>query len=218
MESEPDFAKGSGAVTPQAVAPPFFGATMTRDSPIGAIISILVGLALVPLYSVLKGSTFNSTDPNTWIIGVIAQLAGDESVGNYIGAVISIPTSTISTPLVYLQYIYAAFLLFPSNLSWFAGAFIVAAIRVRKGRDEGNLKPGWDTFWYGAVAIEIPFLVFGVIFLISSINAGAVTLQGFTGSVLLFFLLFFLMPMFWIAMLMSLLGSLLGSVIMKKKS
>jgi hypothetical protein len=212
MESEPNFGKGTEqAVTTQATVSPFFGATMTRDAPIGALISILVGIVLV----IVKLAAFPALDLNSWIITVFASI--DPDIGTYVGAVLTIPTSTVQTPLAMLQYIYSAFLVFPSNLGWFAGAFIVAVIRVQRGRDEGNLKAGWDTFWYGAVAIEIPFLVFGVIFLLSSLDAAAITLQGFSGSILLFFLLFFLMPMFWMAMLMSLLGSLLGTVIMKKK-
>ena len=212
MESEPNFGKGSEqAVTTQTTVPPFFGATMTRDAPIGALISILVGVVLV----IIKMAAFPELDLNSWIVSVFSSI--DPDIGNYVGAVLTIPTSTIATPLAMLQYIYSAFLVFPSNLGWFIGAFIVAVIRVQRGREEGNLKPGWDTFWYGAVAIEIPFLVFGVVFLLSSLDAAAITLQGFSGSVLLFFLLFFLMPMFWLAMLMSLLGSLFGTVIMKKK-
>src|SRR5271157_819599 len=162
MESEPNFSKGTEqAVTTQATVPPFFGATMIRDAPIGALISILVGIALV----IVKVAVFPTLDLNSWIISVFSSINAD--VGNYIGAVISIPTSTVQTPLALLQYIYSAFLVFPSNLGWFVGALIVAILRVQRGTEEGNLKPGWDTFWYGAVAIEIPFLIFGVIFLVS---------------------------------------------------
>jgi hypothetical protein len=213
MESEPTFGKPSDQTTvvTQATVPPFFGATMTRDAPIGALISILVGIGLV----IVKVVAFPTLDLNLLIVSVFSSI--DPAIGTYVGALFAIPTSTVPTPLAWLQYIYSAFLVFPSNLGWFVGGLLVAIVRVQRGREEGNLKPGWDTFWYGAVAIEIPFLVFGVIFLFSSLSAGAVTLQGFTGSVLLFFLLFFLMPMFWMAMLMSLLGSLIGSVLMKKK-
>ena len=73
-------------------------------------------------------------------------------------------------------------------------------------------------FWYGLIPVEIPFAIFGITFLFSSISPGTALIptQGFTGSVFLFYLLFFMQPMFWIGLLCALVGSFLGAVIAKK--
>jgi len=189
-----------------APAPPTFQASMVRDAAVGALICIVLGLVLLVI---------PTQNLNAWMISALSSISSD--IGMYAGAILSIPTtSDPATPLSIIKFIYAAFLMFPSNLSWFLGGFLVATVRVRRGRDEGNIKPGWDLFWYGLVSVEIPFILFGVIFLLSSLNPALMVLQGFSGSVLLYFLLMFLMPMFWMALILSLLGSLVGSAIAKK--
>src|SRR5271157_1885545 len=104
MESEPSFGKGSEqpAATVQTAVPPFFGATMLRDAPIGALISILVGILLV----IIKVTAFPTLDLNSWMINVFTSIS--PTVGSYVGALLGIPTSTLATPLAMLQYIYSA--------------------------------------------------------------------------------------------------------------
>ena len=199
-------------------APPFFSATMSRDAPIGALISILIGFSLMIVNFILdQQGIWPMIDLNQWMVSAISDI--DPEIGGYIGGLITMPvTNDTATPLFNLQFIYSAFLSFPANLSWLIGGMIVGAIRVGRGRDDGDLKGGWDTFWYGVLAIEIPFMVFSIIFLITSAIPTIATLipLEFSGSVLLFFLLFFITPMFWMGLLMALIGSAIGSKIAKR--
>jgi hypothetical protein len=213
--AEMDFSKQSaGPVTTTTFAPPpTFTANMMRDAAIGALISIGIGFGLL----FVQMGLFPSLNLNRWMISTIGNLAGSNGV--YVEALLGVPLSTDSlTPFYVLQYVYAAFISFPSNIAWFFGGLIVGALRIRSGRDEGNLKAGWDTFWYAMLSIEIPFAIFGVIFLITVLIPGAFTIAAFAGSLLLYFLLFFLMPMFWLGLIFALLGSAVGSAVAKKKT
>jgi hypothetical protein len=204
----------ASATVTAAPVPDSFRARMIRDAPIGALISIAIGIVIL-----LAGSL----NLNGWMIEAIQSLIGTKGssalIGSDIGGVLGLPNviNSNTTPSV-VQYIYASFVMFPSNLSWIVGGFIVSFARIRKGRDDGNLHGGWDVFWYGLIAVEIPFAIFGIIFLLSSISPGSalIALQGFTGSVFLFYLLFFIQPTFWIGLLCSLVGSFLGAVAAKK--
>lgn len=203
----------SGAASAASVAPPspYFSARMLRDAPIGAVISIVIGFVLL----FVKESTMPGLNLNSWMITALASI--DPDIGMYAGALLNVPTlNDPTTPLWMFQYAYASFLSFPSILAWVVGGFIVSFLRIKKGRDEGNLKAGWDVFWYGLLAVEIPFALFGVMFLIFSVTPFAYDMQGFTGSILLYFLLFFLQPMFWLGLFCSLFGSWLGAILAKK--
>ncbi|MFX0102786.1 MAG: hypothetical protein ACFFCS_24675 [Candidatus Hodarchaeota archaeon] len=193
---------------------------MTRDAPLGALISILIGFGLL----ILKPFIMPGINLNAWMITAIQSLdlgIDDwELYSSAIGGLINMPhTNDALTPLSMIQYIYAAFLSFPSVIGWFIGGMIVSHRRIRRGIDQGNLRGGWATFWYGLMSIELPLVVFGVIFLITAIipGAGMMSIQGFTGSVVLFFLLFLLQPMFWFAMLFALLGSAIGGAAARKQ-
>ncbi len=207
MEEMPLKAAAPGVGQTAAPAPPTFQASMVRDAAVGALICIVIGLVLLAIPGM--------PNLNSWMITALSSVSPD--IGMYAGAILSVPTtSDPATPLSVIKFLYAAFLMFPSNLGWFVGGILVSSVRVRRGRDEGNIKPGWDLFWYGLVSVEIPFMIFGVIFLLSSLNPALMVLQGFSGSVLLYFLLMFLMPMFWMALILALLGSLIGSAVAKK--
>ncbi len=208
--SDVDFSKTSTTTTTVAV-PPTFTASMSRDAPLGALIAIVLGFVLLLVQMV----SFPEVNLNQWMINALSGLS--EDAGMYIRAVLSIPITTDTTsPFYFLQFIYGAFLSFPANISWFVGAFIVGFLRVRRGRDEGNLRAGWDTYWYALVSIEIPFVVFGIILLITSMSPATMVVSAFSGSLLLYFLLFFLMPMFWLGLVFSLVGSIVGSIVAKK--
>jgi len=214
------FSKSMGTEpTTPTTEQPFFRARMIRDAPIGALISIIIGFILLLIKTSIP--SFASLNLNSWMFLAMGKIPYFEDLAGYLEAILSIPTTTDqSTPLYQLQFIYASFLSFPSNLSWLVGGAVVGYLRIRRGRDEGNAKSGWSTFWYGLISIEIPFAVFGVLFLIYSampLTMDVIIMQGFTGSVLLFFLLCFLQPMFWMALIMSMVGSVIGSVIAKKK-
>jgi hypothetical protein len=212
MSQDIEFSKQSAAAVTVSAPAPAFSASMTRDAPIGTLISVVLGFVLL-IVQLVAMPGFNL---NAYLVSAFSAI--DVDIGTYAGGILSIPNMTDqNTPLVILPYIYAAFLSFPACLSWFVGGFLVALIRVRKGLDEGNLKPGWDVFWYGMVIVEIPFAVFGIMFLLLSLSPGSYLAQGFAGGVLLFFLLFFLQPTFWIGMLTSLTGSMVGSILAKKK-
>jgi len=212
-------AQAAGATS--SLAPPAtFTAWMTRDAAIGAMIAIGMGFGLL----FVQLNLFPTVNLNRWmintIVGLISQsdMGSAELIGGALGGLLNIPiTADMSTPFYGLQFVYAAFLSFPSNLAWLVGGMVVAFLRVRAGRDEGNLKAGWDTYWYAMLSIEIPFAVFGVIFIISSLTPELMVVSAFAGSLLLYFLLFFLMPMFWLGLIFALLGSMIGSVIARKK-
>jgi len=215
------FSKGSAATETVSLAPPpTFTANMLRDGAIGALISVMIGIVV----NIVQVIAFPSLNLNQWMIDVLVKIAtgldpkNGPLIGGALGGLLGMPITTDpSTPLSILQYFYAAFLSFPANVGWFLGGFLVGFLRIRAGRDEGNLKGGWDTFWYGMISVEIPFLVFGVLFLFTSIIPGLVTISGFAGSILLYFLLFFLMPNFWLSLIFALLGSLVGSSAARKK-
>ncbi|MHA1683821.1 MAG: hypothetical protein ACTSUE_22975 [Promethearchaeota archaeon] len=207
--AEMSFSGNSEATS--AVAPPYFQALMSRDAPIGALISFLVGFGLL----VVKVVAFPDLNLNMWLVDAFNMI--NPEYGSYIGALISVPTtSDANSAFAFLQFFYAVFLSFPANLAWLVGGIIVGSIRVKRGRDDGPMRPGWDTFWYGMLSVEIPFIIFGIIFLFASLNPGAIDLQGFSGSVLIYFLLFFLMPNFWIGLFMALFGSAIGTKMTKK--
>jgi len=212
--AEMEFTKQSAPAPSSAgsLAPPAsFNAFMVRDGAIGAMISIAAGFGLL----FLQLGLFPDVNLNSWMINALSNAVGDAGV--YISAVLNIPITTdMNSPFFLLQYFYAAFLSFPSNLAWLLGGLIVGYKRVRSGRDEGNLKAGWDTFWYAMLSIEIPFAVFLGIFLISSLIPSAAVIAAFSGSLLLYFLLFFLMPMFWLGLIFALLGSMIGSTMGRK--
>lgn len=211
MSQDVDFSKQSTSTATVAVAPTFT-ASMTRDAPIGALISLLIGFVLL----ILKDMLFPGLNLNAWMVSALTQI--DEEIGMFAGALLLIPTSTDTASSLYiLQYVYTAFLSFPSVLGWFVGGFLIGFLRIRKGRDEGNLRGGWDVFWYGLASVEIPFAVFGILFLVLTLNPAFMAAQAYAGGLLLFFLLFFLQPTFWLGLLLSLTGSLLGSVIARKK-
>ncbi|MBD3188279.1 hypothetical protein GF325_15700 [Candidatus Bathyarchaeota archaeon] len=192
-------------------APPYFQAMMSRDAPIGALITLLIGFGMLGL----KFFIFPDLNLNAWVIDAFNMI--NPEIGSYIGALFNVTTTADTNSAFFLmQFVYAAFLSFPANLSWLVGGILVSVIRVRRGRDQGPLRPGWDTFWYGMLAVEIPFMVFGIVFLFSSLDPGALALQGFSGSVLIYFLLFFLMPNFWIGLFMALFGSAIGTKIANK--
>jgi hypothetical protein len=205
-----DFSKTSTTTTTVAV-PPTFSASMARDAPLGALIAIGLGFVLL----LVQMAAFPEVNLNQWMITALSNTAGESGV--YISAVLNIPITTDTTsPFYFLQFIYGAFLSFPANISWFVGALIVGFLRVRRGRDEGNLRAGWDTYWYALVSIEIPFIIFGIIMLLTFWNPVNAVVAAFSGSLLLYFLLFFLMPMFWLGLIFSLLGSIIGSLIAKR--
>ena len=206
MSQNMDFSKQPGSAT-QATAPPFFSASMTRDAPVGALISVIAGFVLLLVMDM---------NLNAYLVSGLSAIS--EDVGLYAGGILSVPNLglfNVEFPRL-ISYVYAVFLSFPACMAWLIGGIIVAVMRIKKGRDEGNLRPGWDVFWYGLVIIEIPFAIFGVAFLILSLNPASYVEQGFAGSVLLYFLLIFLQPTFWIGMLSALVGSLIGSVIAKR--
>lgn len=206
--------QGSASTTTVVAPPPTFSAWVRRDAAIGAGISIALGFALYFLQLYL----FPDINLNKWMINTVAGFVDDPLIQGVIKALLDIPiTGDTSTPFSILPGVYAAFLSFPSNLAWFVGGFLVAFLRVRSGRDEGNLRSGWDTFWFAMLSIEIPFALFGVMFLISSIIPGMTVVAAFAGSLLLYFLLFFLMPMFWLGLIFALLGSMVGSTVARKK-
>ncbi|MHA1848902.1 MAG: hypothetical protein ACTSYS_07750 [Promethearchaeota archaeon] len=203
--------KSSTGASSSTVYPEFFTARMTRDAPIGALIAIITGFVLL----IVKQMFFPDLDLNGMVATALTSTGS--SAATYISAILSIPTvNDPLTPLSIIKYLYASFISFPSNSAWFIAGFIVSYMRIRSGRDEGNLKGGWDAYWYGLVSVEIPFAVFGVIFLFSTLNPALIDLQGFTGSVLLFFLLFFLQPMFWLGLIICLLGSIVGAKVARK--
>ncbi len=193
---------------------------MMRDGAIGALLSIAVGFGLL----FVQLGLFPNVNLNRWMIDVIVSMVTKTDpengalIGSAIGGLFNIPiTSNTNSPFYMLQFFYASFLSFPSNIAWFLGGLLVGFKRVRSGRDEGNLKAGWDTFWYAMLSIEIPLFLFLGIFLITSIiPSAAPLLMGFSGSLLLYFLLFFLMPNFWLGLIFALLGSMAGSTMGRK--
>ncbi len=217
--AEIEFSKqGSPATTTvgSIAPPPTFNASMMRDGAIGALISIGVGFGLL----FIQLGLFPELNLNMWMVTALQDLMtrlGQGSIGMYLGAVLGIPnTPVVSSPFYFMQFFYAAFLSFPSNVGWLLGGLIVGYKRVRSGRDEGNLKAGWDTFWYGMLSIEIPFLAFLAIFLICALIPGAAVVATFAGSLLFYLLLFFLMPMFWLGLIFALIGSMIGSTMGRK--
>ncbi|MEX2683376.1 MAG: hypothetical protein Q6373_017500 [Candidatus Sigynarchaeota archaeon] len=216
MSQDVNFPKqeSSTAVSTVLAPPATFTAWVQRDGAIGALVSIALGFGLL----FVQLSLFPDVNLNQWMINTIASFVNDDMIKGVIQAVFNIPiTGEPTSPFYLLQFVYAAFLAFPSNLAWFFGALLVSYKRVRGGRDEGNLRGGWDTFWYAMLSIEIPFAIFGVIFLISSLIPELFVVAAFAGSLLLYFLLFFLMPMFWLGLLFALVGSIIGSTMARKK-
>jgi hypothetical protein len=212
---------GPAGSAPTALAPPpTFNAWMLRDAAIGALLAIGLGFGLL----LIQLGLFPDVNLNRWMINAIMSLVSQSGmdnadlIGGALGGLLNIPITTdASSPFYMLQFVYAAFLSFPSNIAWLLGGIVVAFLRVRAGRDEGNLKAGWDMYWYAMLSIEIPFAVFGIMFLISSFTPELFIISAFAGSLLLYFLLFFLMPMFWLGLIFALLGSMIGSVLARKK-